>query len=131
MAARVHGPVDFTVLAFWALGPAWVESRLTYAAQASRVIDQVLPQLEGHVVFAGDFNAPVLSNATDTRRHEGNDAALAAHSLVSAFSAARPSVDPLTEPTVYHQRNAPSRPTSTTLFVPAVWTPRATVLVGK
>lgn len=130
VAARVQGPVDFTVLAFWALGRKWVEGRLSYASQAGRVIDEVLPQLEGPVVLAGDFNAPIPSSSTDSRRHAANVVALAERGLVSAFTTARPGVDPLTEPTLFHQWKADQPFHIDHVFVPEVWTSGMTVSVG-
>lgn len=128
--ARVHGPIDFTVVAFWALGPEWIEDRLPYATQASRVIDQVLPQIEGPVVFAGDFNAPITITGTDQRRHAANVASLADRDLVSAFTTARPHVDPLTKPTLFHQWKADRRFHIDHVFVPRAWTAGMTVQVG-
>ena len=86
LPVRVTGPVDFTVLAVWALGPDWVEQRLTYARQTARVIAEVLPSLEGPVVLAGDLNAPIASNPSGTRQHAGNVDQLAAHGPLAPSS---------------------------------------------
>lgn len=131
MARATRGPVDFTLVAFWALGREWVDGRLSYASQASRVIAEILPGLEGPVVFAGDFNAPISSNATDRARHAANVAALVEYGLVSAFTAARPGLDPLTEPTLFHQWKANQPFHIDHVFVPKAWTPGMTVRVEK
>ena len=104
LPVRITGPVDFTVLAVWALGPDWVEKRLSYAAQTARVVTEVLPAIDGPVVLAGDLNAPVVSAPRDARRHESNVGQLEACGLVSAFTTTRGGQDPLAEPTFYHQR---------------------------
>lgn len=131
VAARVHGPVQFTVLAFWALGPEWVDGRLSYAGQAGRVITDVLPHVEGPVVFAGDFNAPVSTNTAEGRRHEANVAALSTRGLCSAFTSARPGVNALAEPTYFHQWKADQPFHIDHLFVPKEWTSHIEVTVGS
>jgi hypothetical protein len=103
LPVRITGPREFAVLAVWALGPEWVEGGLSYAAQTGRVVERFLPLIEGPVVVAGDLNAPI---ATSTRAHDRNVAGMLERGLVSAFTAARGDVDPLTEPTFYHRWQA-------------------------
>jgi len=127
LPARVTGPVDLTVLAVWALGPEWVPGRLSYAAQTARVIAEVLPQLEGPVVLAGDLNAPIAGSA---RQHAANVAALATLGMVSAWTVARPGVDPATEPTLFHQWKRDQPFHIDHVFVPEAWAEDVSVTVG-
>lgn len=131
LPVRVIGPVDFTVLAVWALGREWVADRLSYAAQTARVVVDLLPEFDGPVVLAGDLNAPIASSPTDARRHKESARQLANRGLVSAFTAARGDVDPLTEPTLYHQRKFDRPFHIDHLFVPKEWTSDMDVTVGK
>lgn len=39
----VLGPIDFTVLAVWALGTKYTPGRLSYAGQTTQVINELLP----------------------------------------------------------------------------------------
>ena len=103
LPAKVTGPVDFTVLAVWALGPSWVKDRLSYAAQTARVVADVLPSIAGPVVLAGDLNAPISSTPADARRHANTVTQLAELGFVSAYTTSRGEIDPLTEPTLYHR----------------------------
>lgn len=130
LPVRVTGPVDFTVLAVWALGPEWLDNRLTYARQTARVIAEVLPSLAGPVVLAGDLNAPIASNPSGTRQHAGNVDQLAAHGLVSAFIAARGDADPLSEPTLYHQWRAEQPFHIDHVFIPKEWASGIELTVG-
>lgn len=130
LPVKVTGPVDFTVLAVWALGPEWVEGRLSYAAQTARVIAGVLPSIVGPVVLAGDLNAPISSTPTDAGRHASSVSRLAALGLVSAFTTARGEVDPLTEPTLYHQRKFEKPFHIDHVFVTRSWTRGIEVTVG-
>ena len=130
LPVRVIAPVDFTVLAVWALGREWVADRLSYAAQTARVVADLLPEFDGPVVLAGDLNAPIASSPADARRHEESARQLANRGLVSAFTAARGDVDPLTEPTLYHQRKFDRPFHIDHLFVPKEWTGDMDVTVG-
>jgi hypothetical protein len=130
MPARVTGPVDFTVLAVWALGRDWVEGRLTYATQTARVVAAVLPTIDGPAVLAGDLNAPIPSSPADARRHAESVARLQAHGLVSAFTAARGDADPLTEPTLFHQWKAEQPFHIDHEFIPKEWTSGIRLKVG-
>lgn len=130
LPVKVTGPIDFTILAVWALGPGWVEKRLSYAAQTARVVAEVLPSIAGPVVLAGDLNAPILSNPTDARRHADSVNRLQARGLVSAFTAAREAVDPLTEPTLYHQRKLEQPFHIDHVFVSEEWTSGIELSVG-
>jgi endonuclease/exonuclease/phosphatase (EEP) superfamily protein YafD len=121
LCARVTGPLDFTVLAVWALGPEWVEGRLSYATQTGRVVAQALPAVDGPVVVAGDLNAPILSSSTSTRLHADNVDRLLAGGLMSAFTAARGEADPLTEPTYFHRWNAAQPFHIDHVFLPKEW----------
>jgi exodeoxyribonuclease-3 len=121
LPARVTGPLAFTVLAVWALGPEWVEGRLSYATQTARVITQTLPAMDGPVVLAGDLNAPILSSSTSTRLHADNVDRLLAGGLVSAFTAARGEADPLAEPTYFHQWKAAQPFHIDHVFLPKEW----------
>lgn len=130
LPVRVTGPIDFTVLAVWALGPEWVVGRPSYAAQTGRVISQTLPHLEGPVILAGDLNAPILSDSTSTRLYAENVGRLLERGLVSAFTAARGETDPLAEPTYHHQWKA-ARPFHIDhVFLPKAWTHGLEVTVG-
>ena len=130
LPVKVKGPVDFTILAVWALGPEWVANRLSYAAQAARVVAEVVPSIEGPVVLAGDLNAPIVSNLASVREHLVSVDRLEAFGLLSAFTAARGDTDPLTEPTLYHQWKA-GRPFHIDhVFVPREWTSGINVSVG-
>lgn len=121
LPVRVTGPDDFTVLAVWALGPDWVEDRLSYAAQTARVVAHVLPAIDGPVVLAGDLNAPIRSNSTSTRLHEENVDALSRGGLVSAFTAARDGIEPVAEPTYFHRWNAAQPFHIDHVFLPKEW----------
>lgn len=127
---KVTGPVDFTVLAVWALGPNWVDGRLSYAAQMARVVAEVLPSILGSVVLAGDLTAPISSTAADARRHANTVSQLAARGLISAFTTARGETDPLTEPTLYHLRKFEQPFHIDHVFVPKDWTRGIAVTVG-
>lgn len=131
LPVKVTGPVDFTILAVWALGSEWVDGHLSYAAQTSRVVDEVLPLIDGPVVLAGDLNAPIPSKPADARRHANSVSRLMSHGLVSAFTAARGPVDPLTEPTLYHQRKVAQPFHIDHVFVPTGWTSGVEVAVGS
>ena len=130
LPVRVTGPVEATTLAVWALGPEWVEGRLTYAQQTAQVISAVLPSVQGPVVLAGDLNAPIASNPAGARQHADSVSRLQAHGLVSAFSAARGDADPLSEPTLYHQRKAEQPFHIDHAFVPQEWTGGLELTVG-
>jgi endonuclease/exonuclease/phosphatase family metal-dependent hydrolase len=127
---KINGPVDFTVLAVWALGRNWVEGRLSYAAQTAMVVAEVLPSIVGPIVLAGDLNAPIASTPADARRHADTVRQLAAVGLVSAFTAARGEADPLTEPTLYHQRKLEQPFHIDHVFIPRAWTRGIEVTVG-
>lgn len=127
---RVTGPLDFTVLAVWALGPEWGEDRLSYPSQTGRVVAQALPDMDGPVVVAGDLNAPMLSSSTSTRLHADNVERLLAGGLMSAFTAARGEVDPLTEPTYYHRWNAAQPFHIDHVFLPKEWIGGVEVSIG-
>jgi hypothetical protein len=130
LPVRVTGPVEFTLLAVWTLGPEWLEGRPTYAQQTAMVIADVLPSIPGPVVLAGDLNAPIKSNAAGARQHADSAVRLMAHGLVSAFSMARGDADPLTEPTLYHQWKAKQPFHIDHAFVPKEWTDGVEVTVG-
>ena len=130
LPARVTGPLDFTVLAVWALGPEWVEGRLSYAMQTGRVVAQTLPGIDGPVVLAGDLNAPILSDSTSTRLHTDNVDRLLAGGLVSAFTAARGEADPLAEPTYFHRWNAAQPFHIDHVFLPKEWTSGVQLSIG-
>ena len=119
---RITGPLDFTVLAVWALGPEWVEGGLFCAAQTGRVASHFLPIIDGPVVLAGDLNAPISSSSSSARGHADNVERMLARGLVSAYTAARAVGDPLTEPTFYHQRKATQPFHIDYVFVPKEWT---------
>lgn len=131
LPVKVTGPVEFTVLAVWALGAEWVESRLSYAAQTARVVSEVLPLIEGPVVLAGDLNAPIPSSPADGLRHADSVGRLLDHGLVSAFTAARGSADPMSEPTLYHQRKLVQPFHIDHVFVAEAWTTGMEVTVGS
>jgi len=130
LPAKVTGPVDFTVLAVWALGPSWVKDRLSYAAQTARVVADVLPSIAGPVVLAGDLNAPISSTPADARRHANTVTHLAELGFVSAFTTSRGDTDPLTEPTLYHQRKLEQPFHIDHVFVSRDWTSGIKVTVG-
>lgn len=130
LPVRITGPVEFTVLAVWALGPEWVEHRRSYSEQTARVVAEVMPTIEGPVVVAGDLNAPIASNATGARQHTHSVNKLLAHGLISAFTAGRGEADPLTEPTYYHQWKAEHPFHIDHVFVPVAWTHGVQVAVG-
>lgn len=130
LPVKITGPVDFTVLAVWALGRNWVEGRLSYAAQTARVVAEVLPSIVGPVVLAGDLNAPIASTPADARRHANTVAQLEALGLISAFTSARGEADPLTEPTLYHQRKLEQPFHIDHVFIPRDWTRGIEVAVG-
>lgn len=130
LPVRITGPLDFTVFAVWALGPEWVEGRLSYANQTGRVVTHALPDTDGPVVVAGDLNAPILSSPTSTRLHTENVERLLAGGLMSAFTAARGVVDPLTEPTYYHRRNAAHPFHIDHVFLPKEWADGIELSIG-
>lgn len=130
LPVRVTGPVDFTVLAVWALGANWVEGRLSYAAQTARVVAEVLPSIVGSVVLAGDLNAPISSAPADARRHANTVRELAGLGLVSAFTTTRGELDPLTEPTLYHQRKLDRPFHIDHVYISQEWTSGVQVTVG-
>jgi len=130
LPVKITGPVDFTVLAVWALGANWVEGRPSYAAQTARVVAEVLPSIVGPVVLAGDLNAPISSASADARRHANTVSELAALGLVSAFTTTRGEVDPLTEPTLYHQRKLEQPFHIDHVFISKDWTSGIEVTVG-
>jgi len=127
LPVRVRGPASFTLLAFWALGPEWVPGRPSYVAQAERVIHEILPEIDGPVVLAGDFNAPV---AASVATHRANVAALAERGLVSAFEAARPGSDPMDAPTLYHQWKREKPFHVDHVFVPKPWVADICLTIG-
>lgn len=132
LRAKVSGPLEFTVLAVWTLGPEWVTGRLSYAAQTARVVEEVLPSLAGPVVLAGDLNAPIRSSSASTRLHAANVDRLSEQGLVSAFNAARgEAADPLAEPTFFHRWNAAHPFHIDHVFVPTQWTDDIRVAVGR
>ncbi len=130
LPVMVTGPVDFTVLAVWALGSEYVDG-LSYAAQTARVVAETVPSIEGPVVLAGDLNAPILLKPADSRRHADSVSRLEAIGLVSAFTASRGDVDPLTEPTLYHQRKLEQPFHIDHVFVPKAWTSGMEMRVGN
>jgi hypothetical protein len=130
LPVKITGPVDFTVLAVWALGANWVAGRLSYAAQTARVVAEVLPSIVGPVVLAGDLNAPISSASADARRHANTVRELAALGLVSAFTTTRGEVNPLTEPTLYHQRKLEQPFHIDHVFISKKWTSSIEVTVG-
>jgi hypothetical protein len=130
LPVEVTGPVTFTLLAVWALGREWVDRGPSYAQQTARVVAEVLPRLQGAVVLAGDLNAPINSSPTDARRHAETVVRLETQGIVSAFTAARGDVDPLAEPTLYHQGNTGQRFHIDHVFVPREWTQGLKVELG-
>jgi exodeoxyribonuclease-3 len=130
LPVRVTGPVTFTLLATWALGPTWVRERLSYAAQTARIVDEIVPSIIGPVVLAGDLNAPIASDATGASLHAQSVDGLLAHGLVSAFTTARGETDPLTEPTLYHLWKPERTFHIDHVFVPKEWTGDIEVTVG-
>lgn len=131
LPVRVTGPVDFTVLAVWALGPSYLEGRPSYACQTARVVRDVIPELDGPVVLAGDLNAPIASAPAEVRRHAENVRQLELAGLVSAYTAARGGADPLSEPTLYHQWKQDRPFHIDHVFVPRNWTEEMRVEVGS
>ena len=130
LPVKITGPVDFTVLAVWALGPNWVKGRLSYAAQTAQVVAEVIPSIVGPVVLAGDLNAPISSTPADARRHANTVGQLASLGLVSAFTTTRGEIDPLTEPTLYHRRKLERSFHIDHVFVSKDWTTGIEVTVG-
>ena len=130
LPVEVTGPVTFTLLAVWALGPEWVDRGPSYPQQTARVVAEVLPRLQGAVILAGDLNAPINSSPTDARRHAETVLRLETQGLVSAFTAARGDLDPLAEPTLYHQGKAAQSFHIDHVFVPREWTQGLKVEVG-
>jgi exodeoxyribonuclease-3 len=132
LPVQVTGPVPFTVLAVWALGPTWVPGGLSYAAQTSRVVSDVLPSIDGAVVLAGDLNAPVASIRGSERLHADTVRRLATHGLVSAYTTSRgDEVDPLDEPTLYHAFSSEKRFHIDHVFLPKDWSDGVDVMVGS
>ncbi len=121
---RVTGPHAFTVLGFWGADPGRFGP---YPAQLRRVLEEVLPGLDGDVVVAGDFNAPIASTH---RAHAENVALLAQHGLVSAYDATRDEDEPI-EPTYYHQMREDQPFHIDHVFVPQTWTRGLSMTVGR
>ncbi len=94
------------------------------------MVAEVIPSIDGPVVLAGDLNAPISSATADARRHAHTVSELSARGLVSAFTLARGGVDPLTEPTLYHQRKLERPFHIDHIFVPAEWTRGIELSVG-
>lgn len=118
VGARVTGPTDFLVLAFWALTPAWVG--VSYTAQAARMVSEVVGRLDEPVVIAGDFNAPITQTLG---AHRVNVETLRAHGLVGVFESLRPGIDPMTEPTYFHRRQRDEPQHIDHVFMPHQWRP--------
>jgi hypothetical protein len=119
----VTGPLHFTMLGFWGVEPKRFGS---YTSQLRRVIDDVLPTVEGPVVLAGDFNAPI---ATTRAAHAENVRRLKEHNLVSAFTATRP-VDAPLEPTYYRWLREDQPFHIDHVFVPEEWASQLSMTVG-
>ncbi len=120
----VSGPTAFTVLGFWGVEPKRFGS---YTSQLRRVIDDVLPRIDGPVVLAGDFNAPIASTVM---AHAENVRLLGEHRLVSAFTATRAPDDPL-EPTYYRWLREEHPFHIDHVFVPQEWAGRLSMSVGR
>ena len=124
LPVRVTGPRSFVLLAFWAAEPRRFGS---YTDQMARVIDDVLPAVEGEVVIAGDWNAPIPSSAA---AHARNTAALAEHDLVDAFTTSRTAPDRLAEPTYFHWRKENQPFHIDHVFVPRAWAQGISLDIG-
>jgi len=94
------------------------------------VVADVLPSIAGPVVLAGDLNAPISSTPADARRHANTVTQLAELGFVSAFTTSRGEIDPLTEPTLYHQRKLEQPFHIDHVFVSTDWTSGIEVAVG-
>ena len=120
----VSGPVEFTLLGLWGGEPKRFGS---YASQLRHVATDVLPNVDGPVVLAGDLNAPIGSSA---RAHAENVELLAAQGLVSAFTATRGNGASHKEPTYYRWLRAEHPFHIDHVFVPEAWTVGLTMTVG-
>jgi len=119
----VSGPVTFTLLGFWGVDPTMFGS---YTSQLSHVISHVLPLVQGRVVLAGDFNAPIASTLV---AHAENVRRLKEHHLVSAYTATRRPDAPL-EPTYFHRLREEHPFHIDHVFVPESWATHLQMTVG-
>lgn len=120
----VTGPTPFTLLGFWGVDPRLFGS---YTSQLRRVIDDVLPTIEGPVVLAGDFNAPITTTAV---AHTENVRLLAEHRLVGAYTVTR-GTDTTREPTYYRWLREEHPFHIDHVFVPEEWASRLSMTVGS
>ncbi|MET0953467.1 MAG: endonuclease/exonuclease/phosphatase family protein [Aeromicrobium sp.] len=129
-AAAVTGPRPFTLLGIWTQGPALMPRKPTYATQTRLLVDEVLPDLVGDVVLAGDFNAPA-SDKAEIERHAATVDALADHGLVSAFLATKGAEQVIAEPTYFHQWKEAMPFHIDHVFLPKTWSADLAVSVGS
>ena len=125
VGARVTGPADLLVLAFWGLDPTWAGR--SYAAQATELVRDIVSAIDEPVVIAGDFNAPI---AKTLPAHRVNVESLRAQGLVGVFESLRPGVDPTTVPTYFHRRKVDDPQHIDHVFVPSGWTSNARIDIG-
>jgi hypothetical protein len=123
----VEGPIPFSLLGFWAGSP---ELYGAYASQLHAVATEVLPDIEGPVVLAGDCNAPIAGTVS---AHARNVRVLEGHGLVSAFTAARGGeVDEAAEPTYFHHRKREPGFHIDHVFLPRAWADdRMSMQIGR
>jgi hypothetical protein len=114
IAARVEGPLPHAIVGVWTQTPSATVLRTSYTAQVASAIEQLLPQLEGPVVVAGDFNAPG-NDSDSTRRHQENVDALQKHGLSRAGDGGPP------QPTYFHQRKQNAPFFIDHIFIPDGW----------
>lgn len=131
LPVRVEGPTEFTLLAHWALSPDKLEGVATYVEQTRRVIDEVVPTIDGPAVLAGDFNAGAPSGLASAARHIENAAVLEEQGLVSAYTTAHSDRDPRDEPTLYWMWDREKRYHCDHIFLPEDWTHDLSVTVGS
>lgn len=124
LPVQVTGPTAFVLLAFWGGDQGLFGS---YTSQLRQVATEVLPILEGPVVLAGDFNAPIASSA---RAHAENVALLAGHGLVSAFTSTH-DAGPDDVPTYNRWMREDQTFHIDHVFVPEAWTPGMQMQVGS
>jgi exonuclease III len=119
LPAHVSGPVDFTLLG---VHTYQAEDTGSYQSQIHRIVEEVLPEIKGPVVLAGDFNAPYPSAAEDNH-HRLNVERLRDQGMVSAFESRHGlEVAPETARTYFHHRKLHSRPLQIDhIFVPISW----------